>query len=131
VLEGLVLQNNLRSLQVVLAVDDPKFPIQDYWPILLRGTGSEALWHHANCLPIPLNAVVEVVQLPLHTPAFPRSHYPLVGGFSTFEAVDVECEESSHGPTILRVTIEFSKDARCLRTVHYLAFHQRTQHDWR
>ena len=69
-LEVIILEDDLRSLQAVLSINNPELPVLDSWSIFFRGTGSETLWHNAHSLPIPLHVIHQVVYLPLDTSAF-------------------------------------------------------------
>ncbi len=94
----------------MLAVNYPEVAFQNLWQVLLRWTSFKPFGHHADGLPIPLDVVHEIVNLPINPPTFSRSDHPLVRGFFTFEAVYIEREVASHGPAVFGVVVEVVED---------------------
>ena len=96
-LKIVILQDDLQRLQAALTIDNPECAIVNSRPIFLRGIRNQSLGHDADGLPIPLDIVHEVIDLPQHTPSLARPNHPLVRGFLALEAFQIESKVTSHG----------------------------------
>lgn len=81
----------------MVAIDDPKLDCQDLGPRCL-GRGLVGLWHHIDCLLVPLDIVNQIVNMSIHSYLLPQSDHPYVKRFLAFEGVFIQCEMVFKGP---------------------------------
>ena len=69
--------------------------------------------------------------MPQHTSSLTRPNHPFFRGFLALEAVHVESELASHGPTILGIVVKVSKDPCCFCRIRVFTLLQTRRHHWR